>query len=62
MENIPLADAVIAVVFAEFCQCSIGDVIYAVCAVLVVGVGELIKIRSLSSAVSQYSGEISIPK
>ena len=38
MEDVPLRDGVIAVVFSEFCQCPIGDVFLAVCAVLIVGV------------------------
>ena len=38
VEDVPFADAVIAVVFSEFCQCPIGDVLLTVCAILVVGV------------------------
>ncbi len=38
VENAPFADGVIAVVCAEFCKCPIGDILLAVCAVLVVGV------------------------
>ena len=38
VEDVPFADAVIAVVFAERCECPIGDVLLAVYAVLVVGV------------------------
>ena len=42
VEDVPFADAVIAVVFLEICECPIGDVLLAVCAVLVVGVeGEI---------------------
>ena len=38
VKDVPLTDGIIAIVFAEFCQCPIGDVLLAVCAILIVGV------------------------
>ena len=38
VKDVPLGDGVIAVMRLEFCQCPIGDVFAAVCAVFVIGV------------------------
>ena len=38
VEDVPFCDGVVVVMGTEVCQCPIGDVFTAVCAVLVVGV------------------------
>ena len=44
VEDVPLADGIITVVFAECCECPIGDVLLTVCAILIVGIeGEALR-------------------